>query len=248
MKRFTLITVLGPLCLLAASSAAAQQLTPQQILERSDDVFNAPSDQYWEMKVVVTDNAGRQKVREAMMYQKGYDKRLTKFTAPADQKGIGFLSLPNDVMYLYLPAFSKTRRIASHVKNTKFAGTDFTYEDMEAKRDADKWNGTLKGTDDAHYIIEMSLKPGKTSEYSKIVKWILKENYFPDKMEMYDKAGNLYKRLVREQVEKVGGFWTCHQYEMKDVKEDHTTRMVLMNIKFNSGVSDDIFTERFLAR
>jgi outer membrane lipoprotein-sorting protein len=182
------------------------------------------------------------------MYQKGHDKRLTKFTAPADQKGIGFLSLPNDVMYLYLPAFNRTRRIASHVKNTKFAGTDFTYEDMEAKRDADKWNGTLKEENRTHWVIEMSLKPGKTSDYSRIIKWIRKDNYFPEKMEMYDKAGNLQKVLTREQIEKIDGFWTCRQYEMKDVKEDHSTRMMLMNIKFNKGMSDDVFTERSLAR
>jgi len=57
---------------------------------------------------------------------------MFRFTAPASQAGIAFLSLPNDVMYMYLPAFGKERRIASSAKNQNFAGTDFSYDDMES--------------------------------------------------------------------------------------------------------------------
>jgi hypothetical protein len=53
--------------------------------------------------------------------------------SPASEAGIAFLSLPDDLMYLYMPAFGRERRIASHVKNQSFAGTDFSYEDMEAR-------------------------------------------------------------------------------------------------------------------
>ena len=79
------------------------------------------------------------KKREMSMLQKGSEKRFVKFLSPTAQAGIAFLSLPDDVMYIYLPALKKVRRIASHVKNTKFAGTDFTYEDMEAARYSDKY-------------------------------------------------------------------------------------------------------------
>lgn len=247
MKRMIAYILLG-VALLSPQRAVAQTLSAQEILSESDDVFNAPPDQYWEMKVIVTDRLGRRKVRESVMYQKGDDMRLTRFTAPADQKGIGFLSLPNDVMYLYLPAFQKTRRIASHIKNSKFAGTDFTYEDMEAKRDADKWNATLVSEDEIYYVIDMKLKSGKTSEYSKMMKWVRKDNFFPTRLEMYDKGGALCKVLIREKIEQVDGYWTCKEYEMKDVKENHSTRMVLTNIKFNQKLKDELFTERFLAK
>lgn len=244
--RFFMLLVLLAACL--SAPVAGQTLTAQQVLEQSDDVFNAPADQYWELKVVITDREGRQKTREAIMYQKGAEKRLTKFLSPADQRGIAFLSLPNDVQYLYLPAFSKTRRIASHVKNSKFAGTDFTYEDMEAKRDAEKWNATFQGEDDKQVILAMTLKPGKTSDYSRMVKWVRKDNYFPTRLELYDKGGILKKVLLRERIEKVDGFWTNREYEMRDVVENHSTRMILNTIRFNTGLRDDLFTERFLAQ
>lgn len=55
-----------------------------------------------------------------------------RFLSPAD-KGIAFSS--HHIRFFYLSLVSrKTRRIASHVKNTRFAGTDYTYEDLEAKQ------------------------------------------------------------------------------------------------------------------
>ncbi|NIM57731.1 MAG: outer membrane lipoprotein-sorting protein, partial [Candidatus Aminicenantes bacterium] len=80
--------------------------------------------------MVLIDKNGKEKDRDAVMLQKGSEKRMIKFLSPADQKGIAFLDLPNDMMYLYLPAFKKVRRIAAHIKNQKFAGTDMTYDDL----------------------------------------------------------------------------------------------------------------------
>ena len=43
---------------------------------------------------------------------------------------IGFLVLAEDSMYIYLPEFHRTRRIASSNKKDPFMGSDFSYEDM----------------------------------------------------------------------------------------------------------------------
>ena len=102
------------------------------------------------------------------VFQKGTDKRLVRFLSPADQKGIAFLSLPNDNQILYLPAFGKTRRIASHVKNTRFAGTDYTYEDLEAKRYADKWDAELKSRSAGEYTLSLTPKKGVKTDYAKM--------------------------------------------------------------------------------
>ena len=112
--------VLGVVMFAFQGMAEDTQLTATQILEKVDDVINAPKDQDIKIKLILIDKNGKESMREMSMLQKGSDKRLVKFLSPADQRGIAFLSLPNDVMYLYLPAFKKTRRIASHIKNNKF--------------------------------------------------------------------------------------------------------------------------------
>jgi outer membrane lipoprotein-sorting protein len=220
-------------------------LTAIEIMQRVDDVLYAPKDKQLQMKFVLIDKSGKESVRELSAMEKGADRRLMKFIAPADQKGIAFLSLPNDVMYLYLPAFGKTRRIASHVKNTKFAGTDLTYENLEAKRFSPEWDPKLLGSDGEFYSIEQTPKPNKITEYSKLRVTVRKDNFYPVKVEYYDKAGNLYKIMSRNKVEKVGEkYWDSRESIMEDLKAQHKTKLIIVEEKFDTGISDDAFTER----
>ena len=224
------------------------QLTAVEILKKVDDVSYAPKDQFYKSKVILIDKNGKEMHREALMYQKGTNKRIVKFTEPADIKGIGFLSLPEDVNYVYLPAFKKSRRIASHIKNQNFAGTDFTYEDMEALTYSEKWEPELLRKDEFHYVLKLTPRKGRTSDYSKLIMYARTDNFYPEKIEYYDKAGNLCKILTRRRIEKVGNYWIAIETEMKDLRKNHTTKLMLEDIKFDTNLSDDIFTLRNLER
>jgi outer membrane lipoprotein-sorting protein len=230
------------------SSAQEQLLTAKQILNQVDQCINGPSDQEMKMNLVLIDKNGKEQTRDIIMMQKGSDKRIGKFLAPADQKGIGFLSLPDNIFYIYLPAYKKTRRIASHIKNTKFAGTDFTYEDMEAKKYSDNWTPQLLGNENNQYKLALLPKSDITSEYGKIILWIRADNFYPVKIEYYDKGGNLAKRMIRDKVEKIGGFWISKESMLEDIKSAHKTKMILEDVKFNTGIVDNKFTERYLAQ
>ncbi len=172
----------------------------QSILAKADAVINAPNDMHQFSKMILIDKNGNKKVRKSEMYQKGDEMRLVRFLSPADQKGIGFLSLPNDVMYLYLPAFHKIRRIASHVKNENFAGTDFSYDDMSSFKYAEEYNAKLLETKNSVYVLELTAKPGIKKDYSKLIMEIRKDNFYPVKISFYDKAGNLWKILTRKKM------------------------------------------------
>ena len=223
-------------------------LTASQILEKVDDVINAPKDQDLRIKLILIDKKGKEKIREMSMLQKGSDKRMVKFLSPADQRGIAFLSLPGDIMYLYLPAFKKVRRIASHVKNTKFAGTDFTYEDMEAIRYSEKYIPELLEKEENHFILQLKPREGVKTDYSKLIMWVRMDNFCPTKIEYYNKGDKIYKIMTREKIEKVNGYWISKESEMEDLKAEHKTKMIIVDVKFDSGLSDDKFTKRYLSR
>lgn len=236
------------LLLLSTINMSFAQLTEVEILKKVDEVTYAPKDQTYKARVILIDKNGRESYREALMYQKGTNKRLVKFTEPADIRGIGFLSLPGDMNYVYLPAFKRSRRVASHIKNQNFAGTDFTYEDMEALTYSEKWNPELLRQDQSHYILKLTPKEGRKSDYSKLVMYVRTDNFYPEKIEYYDKAGNLYKILTRSRIEKVRNYWIAFETEMKDVKRDHATKLILEDVKVDTNLSDDIFTIRNLER
>ncbi|MCK4661645.1 MAG: outer membrane lipoprotein-sorting protein [Bacteroidales bacterium] len=214
------------------------------ILKKMDDVMYSPEDMQAKTKIVLIDKVGAEKVREATVIQKGNDKRIFRFTAPASQAGISVLSLPDDVMYLYLPAFSKERRIASHVKNQKFAGTDFSYDDMEAVPYSNKYTPELLKTEENTYVLQLAPKSQK-SEYSKLIVKVHKTNYYPEAMEYFDKGNRKIKEAIYK-FKKIGKYWNAEEIVMTDLKKSHKTKMIMSDVKYDQGFTDDEFTVRKL--
>ena len=221
---------------------------PQEILERVDAVVNAPKDQTQEMELQLIDKNGSERMRSLKMWQKGDDMRTVKFLEPADVRNIGFLSLPDDVMYLYLPAFKKVRRIAAHVKSQQFAGTDFTYDDMGTIEYADDYDARLVEESEEMYVLELKPKEGAEKDYRRLKMWVQKGSFYPTRTEYYDRGNNLWKIMERRKVSQIEGYWTASEIEMQDLKIEHRTIMRLSKITFDTGLSDDMFTERFLQR
>ncbi len=242
MKTVKRIVLTSAIFLIAGLSATAQDAN--EILKKMDDVMYSPKDMSAKTRIILIDKNGNEKVRESVMIQKGNDKRLFRFTAPASQEGIATLSLPNDVMYLYLPSFGKERRISSSVKNQKFAGTDFTYDDMEAKPYVEKYTPELIGTEENVYILKLVPKSPK-SQYSKLITKVDKNEYYPVFTEYYDKGNNKIKEATYDFV-KIGKYWNAKEIAMKDLRKNHVTRMQMSDVKYDQGLSDDEFTVRNL--
>ena len=151
-------------------------------------------------------------------------------------------------MYLYLPSFKKVRRIASHVKNTKFAGTDFTYEDMEAIRYSSKYIPKFIKKDGEYYVLELTPKEGIKTDYSRLMMWIRTDNFYLTKMEHYNRGNKLFKIMTRNNIEQVNGYWIAKESEMNDLKAKHKTKMIIDSVKFDSAFSDNIFSKRNLSK
>ena len=213
------------------------------ILTRMDDVMYAPKDIKGRYSITVIDRSGRQEVREATFKQKGTDRRLVRFTSPASQAGIAFLSLPNDVMYVYLPAFGRERRIAASAKNQNFAGTDLTYEDMESVPFSQKYTPRLLRTEPGAFILE--LKPRGRSDYSKIVVRVNREHFYPETMEYYDR-GNRQVKEATYTFKRVGRYWNTEQIEMRDLRRNTSTRIRTTDVQYDTGLGNDAFTVRRL--
>ena len=248
MKRISVLMIIAIIAINLCIIGYAQQNDALRILTKVDEVSSAPEDQHIKSTMILVDKSGNQKERKMVIYQKGGDKRLVRFLSPPDQKGISFLSLPNDLMYLYLPAFRKVRMIASHVKNQNFAGTDFSYDDMSSFSFAKEYNPQLLETTDTFYLLKLTPKTEIEKDYSQLKMLVNKDSFVPSKIEYYDKNVNLWKTLAFDNIEKVGNYRIAKEMEMKDLKKSHSTKMTINEIKLDSGLLDDIFTKRNLKR
>lgn len=242
------MTLISILILLFSFNQLSAQSDALKKLEAVDQNLNAPQTQEISIKITIYDKRGNESVRELTLMQKGCCMRMTKFTSPADQKGIAFLSLPDDNLTVYMPAFGKTRKIAGHVKNTKFAGTDYSYEDMEAKKYTDKYDPKVIETGADKYKLELTPKAGQKSEYSKLHMSVRSSDNYPILLEYYDKGGKLIKRMTSSQIKRVGKYIIAHQTVLEDLRSNTKTKMEMSNVKFDTALSDDFFTERYLSR
>lgn len=242
MKTVRLSVLVSALFLLIGFSAKAQDANA--ILKKMDNVMYSPKDMAGKTKIVLIDKKGNENMREANVIQQGNDKRIFRFTAPSSQAGITVLSLPDDVMYLYMPAFGKERRISSSVKSQNFAGTDFSYDDMESVPYSNKYTPKFIKKEGDVFVLELTPKSPKSS-YSKVIVKVHNANYYPTEMEYYDK-GNTKIKVAKYSFIKIDSYWNASEIEMTDLKKNHKTKMIMSDVKYDQGISDDEFTVRKL--
>jgi len=211
----------------------------------------APKDTHSTMIMTIVDFKGHKKVREIELWEKnniGKDNwRIMKFRKPADVKGVGFLVLSEEQMYLYLPEFHRIRRIASHSKKEAFMGSDFSYDDMGTVGFVKFYDAELLSEDQKEYVLELRRKPGAKKPYSKIKMWVSRESMLPTKMQLYDNSAELAK-ISEEESKKIGKHWIPVKIKMSSVKKNTYTVIDMKDIKLDTGLGKGKFTKRFLKK
>jgi len=239
MKYLQLIPAIIIFLFLNDSNAAAQNA--DSLLKYMDNLMSAPLDKAATMQMTLTDKDGKVKEREALMMQKGKDKKIYRYTKPESQAGVCTMSLPGDVMWLFMPAFDEPVKITFLSKSQAFTGTDFSYEDMDSRSYSEKYAPALKpSTDPENYTLEL-IPRTKKSNYSKIVVTLNKANNYPIKMEYFDTKGTFFKVATYQYIKK-GKYWYAKEVLMKDLKKGSSTKIVMAEIKFDQGLKDDEFT------
>jgi outer membrane lipoprotein-sorting protein len=211
------------------------------LLQKMDDLIAAPKDRIATVEMTVTDKNDDSKVREAILKQKGTDRKLYRYTKPEKKAGIASLSLPDDVMWLYMPSFGKAIRISLLSKSQAFTGTDFSYEDMSGVPYNTRYEPKmLQSENDDEYLLELIPRSNKT-RYSRIVLSLNKSHNYPIKMAFFDKDNN-YEKLATYKYEKKDSYWYAKEVLMTDLRKKHSTKIVMKDIKFDQGLTNEEFT------
>jgi len=238
MKIIKITGFLFIILLLAGTNYALSQ-DAASILENMDNIMFSPKDKQGKVIVILKDKNGKEKIREATIMQKGTEKKLYRYTKPESQAGMATLSLSDDVMWVYMPAFEKPKKISMTSKDQSFTGTDFLLEDMSMTPYATRYTPELLESDGDAFVLSLLPKSTK-SYYSKIVVRISKLYGYPITMEYYSLKGKKFKEAAYT-YEKIGKYWNASEVLMKDLEKNHSTRTLLSEIKFDQGLSDDLF-------
>jgi outer membrane lipoprotein-sorting protein len=224
-----------------ASISAAKAQSAASILKSMDDLMSAPKDKQAVVEMVLTDKSGKEKVREAIMKQKGQYKKIYRYTKPEKQVGTATLSLPDDIIWLYMPALNKAIKVTLLSKSQAFTGTDFSYEDMSGSSYGERFTpSVLTSPDPKMYQLELMPKSMKSS-YSKIIVFLDKTHFYPVRMEYFDE-NKVYFKYADYKYKKKGNYWYAEEVDMMNLNKEHSTKIILTEIQFDQGISDDEFT------
>ena len=211
------------------------------LLQKMDNLIAAPKDKQAAVKMVLTDKSKNKKIREAVLMQKGMFKKMYRYTKPEKKKGIATLSLPDGIMWLYMPSFERPMKISLLSKSQAFNGTDFSHEDMNGISFSDRYIPALVDSDiEDAYLLELTPKIKKLN-YSKVLVYLDKTHNYPVKIKYYNKSGK-YAKVATYKFIKQDSYWFAQEVLMTDVKKNHSTGIIMSNVKFDQGLKDEEFT------
>jgi len=184
----------------------------------------------------------------------GNQKYYTYFKKPSDVSRMSFMVYKqadgNDSRWIYVPAVDLIKPISADDKNSSFVGSDFTYEDVSGRHWNEDTHTLVNGDGDLDgkpvFIIESIPKDKGYKGFAKRVSYIDKSNYLPLKEEYYDDKGELTRVFTADKIEVIEDIPTVTVRSIENVKKGTRTVVEFNNIDYNVGLSDDIFTERYL--
>ncbi len=101
------------------------------------------------------------------------------------------------------------------------------------------------------WVIECTAKSKniiKKTGYSKMIKWVRKDNYVVILSEHSDKTGNLKKKIKINRVEKINGIWFETEITAENLETGHKSKFLFRNIKTDVSIPEKYFKSSYLER
>jgi hypothetical protein len=264
MLKRSLVAALAILVLQSATAVAidraARRLLDQ--VRQLSETTRKWTDRTQQLKIRIIDRRGGERLRDLKIFLKKYSEDRTRtivfFESPPDVKGVGFLQWAdphaNDEQWLYVPELKRVRKISGGAKRESFVGTDFSFNDLAIISQITEWSeadahATLLRDEDVDgrscHVIEFT--PGaKDFGYGKVVIWLRADDLVIVKYSMHDTAGRQEKVLTLGDIRQVGQIPTPFTMQMKNVESGSHTLVDFTEIKYDTHLGDDMFSQRAL--
>jgi outer membrane lipoprotein-sorting protein len=198
------------------------------------------------MKLV--NSQGEEKVRQLEAWKRGNDSSVMVFRKPEGIAGIALLKGADregkEKTWLYLPSLDMTKEMDQESENRNFMSSDFSYEDL-GSRDVDEYTYSLLRVEDSDdgtvYVIEGKAKDPEKAGYGVIKSWINGKHWKPEKVEYYDREGELIKVQRNSSIEKVDGYWVVKEMAMENKQKGSRTVLTWKEYRIDTELPENIF-------
>jgi hypothetical protein len=226
----------------------------QIVRETNRVVYYQGDDGRARVTMTIRDAKGRERVKDLTILRRnvgegdGDQRFYVYFHAPADERGTTFMVWKHldkdDDRWLYLPALDVQKRIAATDKRTSFVGSHFYYEDVSGRRLTDDDHELVEITDN-YYVVKNTPKDPGPVEFDSYTMWIHRASFIPVEVK-FEKNGEVYRVAKTLGVKEIQGSVTVTKSKMTDLRTGGSTTMEYASVEYDVGLSDDLFTERYL--
>ena len=257
--RQIIMAIIAPAAFLlcVAGLQAAESPGIDEIVTRANlAAYYGGEDGKAEVHMNITDSQGRKRNRTFVILRRdvadgGPQKFFVYFKKPSDVRKMVFMVHKyiekDDDRWLYLPALDLVKRIAASDKRTSFVGSHFFYEDVSG-RSITEDHHKLVETTEAHFVIENTPKDPARVEFSAYTVWIDKKTFMPVKAEYLDNQNRKYRIVEALEIKQIQGMPTVVKSRVQDLLGGGETVSEFKSVKYNIGLKDEVFTERYLRR
>lgn len=259
-----LVAMMGILSSAAFSQGNDQGTIPdvQDIVEKANcAAYYQGHDGRARVSMTITDKAGKTRTREFIVLRRNVPSTAKRpcadqqfyvyFERPADVNKMAYLVWKHldrdDDRWLYLPALDLVNRIAATDKRTSFVGSDFFYEDVSG-RNIDEDEHELLETTAEHFVLKNTPKNPHSVEFSYYLMRIRRGSFVPDEATFFDRNGENYRVYRALKIETIQDFPTVTEAQMEDLRTGSTTTVRYTDIKYDIGLPEEVFSERYLRR
>ena len=244
--RRLLVAMVGSLCCTTASAATPTQISPEEILRRSDAI-RFPQEAF-EVGVDIRTTVDGKPAGEGVykVLSKGNENTLVLTLEPASDRGQILLMKGRD-LWVFFPSVSQpvrlslAQRLVGQVSNGDLARANFLGDYTPKLVDTQTIDGK------SLYILELTAAD-RSVTYQRVRYWVQQSNYWPYKAEFYSLSGRLLKTCQYEGFQRLGGVIRPTRLVMTDaLNKSEVSTLDYSDLKLRD-LPDRVFTKDYLKR
>ena len=198
------------------------------------------------IKGVMTLKSGKKAVdvRKVIIKQKTTENLIRALFRFMDslKRGVTFLTIeidgPDNDQYLYIPSLERPRKVAASDRQNDFEDTDFTNEDLGARKIDDytyqRRKDVKMGDRLCFKLIARAKDP--SARFPKHISWIDQETFVPVQVKVYGRDNQLERVMAAGDIQPVGDIHIPFKTVSKNLKRDHTTILKVISAQANTGL------------
>jgi outer membrane lipoprotein-sorting protein len=245
------LIITGQLLILSLSyftGVFAQELSPAEIVRKTDEKFKGEQTGYSVMSMTIV-RPNWQRTIEFKSWAKEEEYALTLITAPAREKGQSFLKRGNE-MWSWNPAINRLIKLPPSMMSQGWMGSDYTNDDiLKESSVVEDYTHSIEGEENVNgrlcYKIKLTAKEDADILWGSQLWWVDKKEFIVLKAELFDEDGYIVRTETATDLKMLDGRLLPTLIELVPAEtEGQKTILRITEMKFNVRMEESFFSQQ----